>query len=161
MNNNNKVTEEYFTSLLENISSEAEKTFTMFDFIKKEIRSKINNIGQVEFCELIFIIKAKTKFINFWFVLSSADNKPYSVNVSLGDNKDDQYSFNLKDFLSFNNAEINNQLFFHWLKNYEDSLDLSKNLFSEILKLTHTPEFDKILNTDFKPKIPKDYSPYK
>jgi hypothetical protein len=161
MHDKDKITKEYFFSLLDTIVKEAEKTFKVFPFEKKETRSKNNDNGQLQYCETVFAIKSKTKFINFWFTLSNTENKPYSVTISIGDNTDNDYGFNIKDYLSHNNINFDKSLFFRWLDNYEDSFDIAKKLISEILNLIQTKDFNTLLQTDFKPNIPIDYSPYK
>lgn len=150
---------EYFLKLYEEVLSEAQMQFKGFEVKKvKEMIDEENNVFYG--CSMILNIKASRKYISLWFSNRTSSNKPFSTTIAIGDNQSD-YGFALTDYLGFRPVEFDKNLLFHHLENYEDVIEVSKQLFEELKKLIATEEMQKLLYTDYKIDVPRDWSPYK
>jgi len=151
---------EYFYNLYAKILQELRLQFEMF--LIEEVRYRVdeNEDGKLFGIDAIYRLKTDKKYINLWFGISTWKTKPFEIKVSIGDNTSD-YGFPLTDYLAIRPIEFDRSLLFRYLENYEDALTVSKQLFEELKKLIATEEMQRLLYTDYKIDVPRDYSPYK
>jgi len=150
---------ESFFRIYEELLSGAKKHFEGFtvDKVKEDIDE---DEGVLYGCSMVINIKADKKYISLWFRNRTANNKPFSTIIAINDNASD-YGFPLADYLAIRPIEFNRSLLFRYLENYEDALTVAKQLFEELKKLIAAEEMQKLLYTDYKIDVPRDYSPYK
>jgi hypothetical protein len=151
---------EYFYNLYAKILQELKLQFNCF--LIEEVRYRIdeNKDGKLFSIDAIYRLKADKKYINLWFGISTWKTKPFDIKIAIKDNCSD-YGFPLTDYLSFRPVEFNKGLLFSYLKNYEDAIEISKQLFVELKKLIASEEIQKLLYTDYKVDVPRNWSPYK
>lgn len=150
---------ESFFRIYEELLSEAKKHFEGFAVgkVKEDIDE---DEGVLYGCSTVINIKADKKYISLWFRNRTANNKPFSTIIAINDNASD-YGFPLMDYLAMRPIEFDRSLLFSHLEKYEDALMVSKQLFKELKKLIATEEMQKLLFTDYKIDVPRDWSPYK
>jgi len=106
--------------------------------------------------------RSKHLYILFRFSPPSDKKNIIEIIVSIIDNES-TYGFNLKDYLALrgNKLEFDRSLFWNELNDYSEAIEISKKMFAELKKLIATEEMQKLLNTDYKIDVPRDWSPYK
>lgn len=150
---------EYFYTIYEKIFSAMKLQFTTFSiefvgFSESEDDKKLYGV------DAIYKLKTDKKFINLWYGVSTSKTKPFEIKVAIGDNKGN-YGFPLDDYLTYRNIDFDRRLLFIHLANYEEMLEVSNKFFQELKKLIAIDEMQKLLYTDYKVDVPRDWSPYK
>jgi hypothetical protein len=151
---------EQFYNIFDEIFQELKLQFDMFAVEIVQYRAEVNESGEILSVDAIYKLIAERKYINLWLGFSTCTTKSFDIKVAINDNQSD-YGFALTDYLGFRPVEFNNFLLFSHLEDYNDAIGISKQLFEELNKLIATEEMQKLLNTDYKIDVPRDWSPYK
>lgn len=150
---------EYFIEMYEKISLAMKHQFTEFsmEFVKYEVDEDNEKLYGVD---AVYKLIADKKFINLWFGVSIWKTKPFAIKVAINDNKEEYsvYGFPLDDYLTYRDIDFDRSLLFRHLNDYEEMFEVSNKFFQELKKLIATEEMQKLLYTDYKIDVPRDWS---
>ncbi len=152
------MTEEYFRNLYDRIFKEMQTQFESYECRLDEFKT-FSYDGDTCYYYATSLISLQ-KSISFLFRISIGFPKEFIISVAVEDNNSN-YNFVLTDYLTYRNIEFDRTPFYRHLDNYEDMIEESKKIFVELKKLIITEEMQKLLNTDYKIDVPRDWSPYK
>jgi len=151
---------EYFYNLYNKIVVELNVQFNLYSVEVIEYKAHEDENSKLFRCEAIIRLKTNFKYLSLWMRNSTSANKPFSIIIAIGDNNSD-YSISLTDYIKFRNIEFDENLLFRHLIEFEDAIEVSKQLFKRLKELIETEELQKLLYTDYQIEVPRDYSPYK
>jgi len=150
---------EHFYKIYSRILTDLKQNFEKFNV--EEVEYRVDEEGNKLFgIDAIFRLMADEKYIHLRLGFSTWKTRPFEVKIAIGDKTSD-YGFPLTDYLAMRPIEFDRSLLFNHLEKYEDAIGISMQLFEELKKLIATDEMQKLLYTDYKIDVPRDYSPYK